>query len=184
MLRHTAIHLRLADDSDIELSIIAHFLINSEQICGLMQQAFGIAQKTGKHRRTFKVTEDPVDTTGMNGTHFQFDALGKMLDASAMRHRAIGSNIANVNTPGYQRQDVDFQSQLADAIDQKSLHKLADLDPKIIQVGDPAQREDGNNVDIDSEIGALGKNSLHFETYAQILASKIGMMQSAISGRP
>jgi flagellar basal body rod protein FlgB len=35
-----------------------------------------------------------------------------MLDLISQRQRALGSNIANVNTPGYIRQDIDFNQYL------------------------------------------------------------------------
>ena len=42
---------------------------------------------------------------------------------------------------------------------------------------------DGNNVDIDFEMGQLSKNSLQYKVYAQILAMQLAQMRSAISGR-
>ena len=43
--------------------------------------------------------------------------LERALSGSSLRQQAIAQNIANVNTPGYRRQDVDFQSALAAAWD-------------------------------------------------------------------
>lgn len=43
------------------------------------------------------------------------DSMGKvslMMDLIAQRQRALGSNIANVDTPGYIRQDIDFGQYL------------------------------------------------------------------------
>lgn len=42
---------------------------------------------------------------------------------------------------------------------------------------------DGNNVDIDREMGALSKNALLYQTYAQVLSTQFNMMRSAITGR-
>ena len=36
--------------------------------------------------------------------------LDKAADASWMRENVITNNIANIDTPGYKRQDVDFES--------------------------------------------------------------------------
>lgn len=44
------------------------------------------------------------------------DSMGKvtlMMDLIAQRQRALGSNIANVDTPGYIRQDIDFNQYLS-----------------------------------------------------------------------
>ena len=43
----------------------------------------------------------------------QLSLLGRLISATEMRQRAISHNIANVNTPNYQRIDVEFESQLA-----------------------------------------------------------------------
>ena len=43
------------------------------------------------------------------------DSMGKvslMMDLISQRQRAIGSNIANVDTPGYVRRDIDFATYL------------------------------------------------------------------------
>ena len=43
------------------------------------------------------------------------DSMGKvslMMDLISQRQRAIGSNIANVDTPGYVRRDIDFSEYL------------------------------------------------------------------------
>lgn len=47
--------------------------------------------------------------------HTSFDSLGKvslMMDLIAQKQKALGSNLANVDTPGYLRQDVDFGQYL------------------------------------------------------------------------
>ena len=89
------------------------------------------------------------------------NVLGKAADAAWLRNDALVHNIANVNTPGYKRQDVDFESVL-----KKELHnsKYISMDAKVdhlstgrLNVGvhtDSAgysYRLDGNNVDIDTE---------------------------------
>lgn len=43
------------------------------------------------------------------------------LDGLLERQRAIGANIANVETPGYQRKEVAFESQLSEIIEREDL---------------------------------------------------------------
>ena len=48
-------------------------------------------------------------------TFTSLDSMGKtnlMLDLISQRQRALGSNVANVDTPGYVRRDIDFSSYL------------------------------------------------------------------------
>lgn len=42
--------------------------------------------------------------------------IGKGLDAFALRHRAISDNVANSETPGYNRREVEFEEKLKQLI--------------------------------------------------------------------
>ena len=44
------------------------------------------------------------------------NVLDKAADASWLRNAAIGNNISNVDTPGYKREDVAFESELKKAL--------------------------------------------------------------------
>ena len=44
------------------------------------------------------------------------NVLDKAADASWLRNDAISNNLANADTPNYKRQDVDFESQLKQAM--------------------------------------------------------------------
>ncbi|MCA9212366.1 MAG: flagellar basal body rod protein FlgB [Planctomycetales bacterium] len=130
-----------------------------------------------------QVSQFGVDTTDMNITNGNFGLLARLMDASAIRQEVIAANIANVNTPGFKRKEVTFEQQLAQLLESDTDVSDSDLRPTIITSTGMSEREDGNSVDIDLEVGALSKNSVLFETYAQLMATKIGMMRSAISGR-
>lgn len=99
--------------------------------------------------------------------------LDKAADASWLRNTAIANNIANVNTPGYKREDVTFQSELSkalsfsryDTMDSKVKNLTAsDLQPRTYKdYTGYSYRLDGNNVDIDTENTILAKNQLMYE---------------------
>ena len=60
----------------------------------------------------------------------------------------------------------------------------ADQLEQLLLAGDTgAERLDGNNVDIDAEMGRLSNNALLYNAYTQILASRIGSMRSAITSK-
>ena len=40
------------------------------------------------------------------------EALSRFLDVNVARHKLIASNLANIDTPGYQTKDLDFQSAM------------------------------------------------------------------------
>jgi len=113
----------------------------------------------------------------------QIGLLSKLLDVANLRHQVIAHNMANINSPDYHRLDVSFEEAFT-----KRLGKDAKLDvnavaPKVLEAGGGPVRGDGNNVDLDAEIGRLGKNAILHNTYAQLLAGNIAMMRSAITGR-
>jgi len=119
----------------------------------------------------------------MSVTPSQFGVLSKMLDAAALRHRAVSQNLANVNTPGYRRLEVSFEEQLASQMSGGSKVDINGLKPQLVESEGLPTRADGNNVDIDVEMGQMNKNALLYQTYTQVLASKIATMRSAITGR-
>ena len=125
-----------------------------------------------------------ADTTGMSVTPSQFDLITNLLDATAARQRVTSQNIANVNTPGYKAREVNFEDQLAQALDRPDGSGGAmDLAPEVQFQDGLVERVDGNNVDIDRELGRTQKNALLHNAYARILSTKISAMRSAISGR-
>ena len=112
-----------------------------------------------------------------------YPLLAKLLDASVLRQKAIAQNIANVNTPGYKRLKVEFEEQLSKVTGTGQNQAIVNLTPKIVVDHSGTTRQDGNNVDIDRELGQLTKNTLRYEAYVQILASELTLMRLAIVGR-
>lgn len=120
----------------------------------------------------------------MTVTPSQNDVISKLLDVATLRHKVVSQNIANVNTPGYRHQEVVFEDELQKALSGGQLPTdLSDMQATIGESDRPIVRADGNNVDIDKELGLLGKNATFYETFTQILATKNSMMRSAITGR-
>ena len=101
------------------------------------------------------------------------NVLDKAMDASWIRNDAIANNIANADTPGYKRQDVDFETQLAKALHSSRYTsmdaKVADLklhrlNPVTYQdYSGFSYRIDGNNVDPDTEAVYLAKNQVVYQ---------------------
>ncbi|HOB81303.1 MAG TPA: flagellar basal body rod protein FlgB [Peptococcaceae bacterium] len=114
---------------------------------------------------------------------------------SSMRHTMLANNIANVNTPGYKRSDIDFKSTLAQALDKSSLRlktthpvhfKHLGLSTGPVQAQDlqTSLRNDGNNVDVDMELATMAENNLYFNSLAQLLSSQLSLLrQSIMEGR-
>ena len=111
-----------------------------------------------------------------------FDLLTQLLSASEQRQQVLSHNIANVNTPGYRRLELDFESALAEEIRRGGKAMGAPAEGTIRQTGGLPVRADGNNVDIDMEIGQLSKNALLQQTYLQLMSTDLGQMRRAMEG--
>ena len=106
-------------------------------------------------------------------------ALERALQGASMRHAALSENIANVNTPGYQRKDVDFHSALQAAMPAgrgavEGVGFATSVD------GAAPVRADGNSVDMDTESAGLAQNALEYEALTQVLRSRDEIVRSAI----
>ncbi|MCM1048061.1 MAG: flagellar basal body rod protein FlgB [Clostridiales bacterium] len=115
------------------------------------------------------------------------NVLDKAADASWLRNDAISNNISNVDTPGYKRQDVDFESQLAHALKNSRYTpmdtrvaniKLSRLNPICYtDYSGFSYRLDGNNVDIDTEGVYLAKNQITYQGLEMSIAQEFKNLQ-------
>ena len=120
---------------------------------------------------------DSTDKPDMVNFSSQTDALARVAELATQRHQVLAHNLANVNTQGYQRLDADF----ADEVRRQLLAggSLDTVQPQVAPTGEPTTRLDGNNVDVDREIGQLGQNALLHQTVTELLASRLGMLRRA-----
>ena len=95
----------------------------------------------------------------------------RYMDLLSTRQKLVASNIANADTPGYQTQDIDFQSEFQSAIGGP---------PRVMGVSDLQVKNDGNNVSLDRESRLLAENALRFQVASQLLRSQIRAVRSAI----
>lgn len=128
-----------------------------------------------------------------NGTTRQL--VYKSLDASALRSRVVAQNLANVDTPGYRRKEVNFEEQLQDALKKKvpgvtsqddhmPFGKGVDLSgvaPKVFEPQDQTLPGEMNNVDVDMEAAKMAENQILYN-YAVKFAG-FDKFMAAIAGR-
>ncbi len=122
--------------------------------------------------------------------------LEKSLNASWARNEVISQNLSNVDTPNYKRKDVTFEQYLNDSLDSKSLEGITTderhipikskntdkIKPEITQDNsDTSMRIDGNNVDIDSEMAYLAKNTIQYNSLIQMINSNYSKIKNVIS---
>ena len=128
--------------------------------------------------------------------------LSRAMDAYALRHKAIASNIANVNTAGYRAKCVSFEDQLAGALQSGSIPGSA-TNVHHMPIGSPSSPEEApialqdestggnaadplvsgsNNVDIDNEMAELAKNQIRYKFSARLLTNVFKQLQASIRG--
>jgi flagellar basal-body rod protein FlgB len=112
-----------------------------------------------------------IDTTQL--------ALERAISGASMRQSVLANNLANAETPGFRRMDVDFHSALAQAMssgDQAAIES-AQFTP---QQESQTMRADGNGVDVDTESAAMAKNGLEYEALVSVARSRIEIFQTAM----
>jgi flagellar basal-body rod protein FlgB len=124
--------------------------------------------------------------------------LERALDYASVRQEALSNNIANINTPGYQRKEASFASVLAYAQNENGARQAginnstrdffgaseggrSSID--LFQTDEGSVRVDQNNVDMDAEMGRLAQNQVYYETCTQLVGSQFSNLKSVIEGR-
>lgn len=125
-----------------------------------------------------------------SGVYSYINVLDKAADASWLRNELISNNIANQSTPGFKRQDVNFESQLQEAlkhqkyisIDAKVKNvDLSRLNPRIYtDAGDFSYRLDENNVDPEQEQVQLAANQLKYQGLMNSLTNEFNNLKAVM----
>ena len=113
-------------------------------------------------------------------------ATKKLLDLTTLRHEAIASNLANVETPRYRRLDVapNFENQLRQAVANRDTEHLARLQPEIAADAQAvSNRRDGNTVQLEGELVKLNQNALEHAFETQLVTGTLLRLRLAITGR-
>ena len=113
-------------------------------------------------------------------------ALKKTLDAAVLRHQAIASNLANLETPNYKRIDIspDFEARLQKAVTSGDVSNIFRVRPQI-EVDRTAVPDalNGNTVKMEDELLHLQRNTLTHTFALQVLGRSLNKIKSAITGR-
>ncbi|MGN6187926.1 MAG: flagellar basal body rod protein FlgB [Conexibacter sp.] len=114
-----------------------------------------------------------------------FDTTQLSLEAamrgSSLRQTLLTDNLANVNTPGYQRKDLDFHAQLASAM--QTGQSLDALSFSPTTDASRVVRPDGSGIDPDQESAELAKNALEYESLVQVAGARTQILQIAMGVR-
>lgn len=113
-------------------------------------------------------------------------------DASWTREEVLTNNIANVDTPNYKRQDVEFSSYLANAL-QRSGKNSASLTQRVnnVKYNDLAirtytdnstlsYRTDGNNVDLSTENVELASEQINYNALIDSMNNEFSRFKAVL----
>jgi len=143
--------------------------------------------------KLFFHSSDPNNSMGLFNeslTMRSMNMIEKGLDTAMLRREVIANNIANVDVPHFKRSEVAFEAELKRAVESErtideeqplqTLHPEHIARPKARDYRDVAaaihtdynssMRNDGNNVDIESEVSDLNRNQMMFN----LLTDRIG----------
>lgn len=127
---------------------------------------------------------------GSNAFNY-INVLDKAADASWSRNEIIANNIANVDTPGYKRKDVQFESYLQSALagDNSLDQRVADVDLDTLDStvytdnASYSYRLDGNNVDIDTESAYLAENQVRYYSLMDSMTQEFSRLKSVLTAK-
>ncbi len=141
--------------------------------------------------------------------------LEKALDGLTSRQSAISSNLANIDTPGYRAQTVDFETALKHEVaamesdwsqTARTVPSAGPSADSAMRTTDPRHfasvassfagvsgatgsstdenlRNDGNTVDLETEMTALTETQIKFSAVSRLLTAKYSQIYTALGGR-
>ncbi|HEY4828853.1 MAG TPA: flagellar basal body protein [Solirubrobacteraceae bacterium] len=104
-------------------------------------------------------------------------ALESAMSGAELRNTLLTNNLSNVDTPGYQPEDVNFQATLEQAMQSGQSPTSVNFQPYTVQQSTGA---DGNGVSAEQQEAALSQNGLLYESLTQIAAQRESILQSAM----
>jgi flagellar basal-body rod protein FlgB len=108
----------------------------------------------------------------------QLRLIEKFLDLATARQALLVSNIANVDTPGYRTEDMDFHSEMM-----RALNALPGMPVLAVvrEVPGLLSRPDGNNVSVDREGLLLAELQLKYQAATQAMRAEFSLIRSVVA---
>jgi len=122
------------------------------------------------------------------------EAMGNFMTRLSRRQQVVASNVANIDTPGYETRDVSFHLTMQEILSGDSLPLKTrkpeggllqgwtpiPSEPEVFETSGLPMRADRNNVDIDREMLKLSETSFTYAVATQLLRGKFRTISSAI----
>ncbi len=122
------------------------------------------------------------------------------LTGLARRQEAIASNLANIDTPGYTRQAVDFESALRTRLTPGAIEAGSLVRTDSRHLGRPgapgraggseamgrdviSSRNDSNSVSVDEEMALMAETQLRYQALTSTIGTRMSTLRSVIRGQ-
>ena len=119
--------------------------------------------------------------------------LFEQLNFRGERQKVISSNIANINTPNYKTKDLVFEDELKNSMSNglqlkatNSRHisninsSSMNSNPRLTEVKNLEEQNDGNNVNLDTQMGEMSKNKILFDAIQSSIKRDSRLFRSVI----
>ena len=119
--------------------------------------------------------------------------LFEQLNYRGEKQKVISSNIANINTPAYKTKDLVFENELNNRLDNtlkmqvtspKHMSSigsnLSNANPKLVEVKGLEEQNDGNNVNLDTQMSEMSKNKILFDAIQSSIKRDSRLFRSVI----
>lgn len=100
--------------------------------------------------------------------------LGKAMDAYALRQKITATNIANADTPGYKRHDVQFENELQKAQQVNGISAMKDVTASV--------HETNENVLLEDEMLEMTDTQIRVQLVTRSLRHHFEMLKTGITG--
>ncbi|MEE9430547.1 MAG: flagellar basal body rod protein FlgB [Melioribacteraceae bacterium] len=111
-----------------------------------------------------------------------YKALERLLDDTSLKQKVIGQNIANTETIGYQRREVEFKDVLNSNIADQVNGSSNKSEFKVITDENEENISGFNNVDVNREMADMAENTILFKFGAKKITGYYRGLQNVIKG--
>lgn len=119
--------------------------------------------------------------------------LFEQLNFRGERQKVISSNIANINTPNYKTKELVFEDELnssrTNSLQLKATNKrhmdninstFVNSNPRLSEVKNLQEQNDGNNVNLDTQMSEMSKNKILFDAIQSSIKRDSRLFRSVI----
>ena len=120
------------------------------------------------------------------------NALYEQLNFRGEKQKVISSNIANINTPNYKTKDLIFEDEVNSAtnslkLKQTNIRHISSINtlsssgnPRLIEIKGLEEQNDGNNVNLDTQMGEMSKNKVLFDAIQSSIKKDSRLFRSVV----